>query len=246
MDPQPGLVDPHGEPSSGRPHRAVSRRRLQRGLALVALASGALVSWRVYAGEEGFSLDPEALRARIAALGWMAPAGFVAAATLRPFLMLPSWALMSAGGLLFGIIGGTLYGIAGFAGNALLVFGIARGLGREALEQRLRGGVALVDDWVRRRGASWIALYTALPITPLTAGHGAAGLSGMGLGAFGLAAVAGLVPRTLLYSFFGDSLAEGDWTRLGIASAVLAVAALAGLAVWRRLRHLPRDAGTVS
>jgi uncharacterized membrane protein YdjX (TVP38/TMEM64 family) len=94
------------------------------------------------------ALDPGALRGHIQALGWLAPAAFGAAAALRPFLAAPSWVVMSAGGLLFGVAGGMLWGLIGFTAGAFLTFGIARGLGRDALEGRLQGRLARADAWM--------------------------------------------------------------------------------------------------
>jgi uncharacterized membrane protein YdjX (TVP38/TMEM64 family) len=225
--------------------RALARRRRRRALAGMALLLGFGAAF--YAASHGeLALDPRLLRTQIEALGWLAPIAFVAAAALRPFLALPSWVLMSAGGLLFGILGGMLYSVVGFGLGALLTFGIARGLGRDAVEQRLRGSVARVDAWLSERGAKWIGAWTALPVTPLTPAHGAAGLSGMRLPAFAAAVLVGLVPRTAVFSFFGDSFARDDGGRIALASAVLAAAALPGVWLARRLGAGPRRAATRS
>jgi uncharacterized membrane protein YdjX (TVP38/TMEM64 family) len=180
-------------------------------------------------------LDPSALRERIQAWGWLAPLAFVGVAALRPFLAAPSWVVMAAGGLLFGVAGGIAYGVAGFTFGAWLTFGIARGLGRDALEARLEGRLSRADAWLSERGATWLALYTALPVVPLTPGHAAAGLSGLRLGAFTGAVMIGLVPRTAMLSFFGDAFARGDWVGIAAVSALLAVVSIAGIALTRRL-----------
>jgi uncharacterized membrane protein YdjX (TVP38/TMEM64 family) len=214
----------------------VSRVGWRRAIAGAALLCGFGAAF-VVASHGELALDPAAFRAQIEALGWLAPLGFVTAAALRPFLALPSWVLMSAGGLLFGVAGGMLYGVIGFGLGALLTFGIARGLGRDAVEQRVHGSVARVDAWLAERGAKWVGAWTALPVTPLTPAHGAAGLSGMRLSAFAAAVLAGLLPRTAVFSFFGDAFARGDTGRIALASGVLALAA--GLGIWlaRRLRR---------
>jgi len=225
----PGAGPPGPE---GRPGRAVSRG-LARGLAAAALVGGIVLAVAFHR-EGRLELDPEALRAWIEAQGWRAPLVFVAATAARIFLLLPSWVLMSAGGLLFGVVGGTLLGTVGFTLGALVAFGIPRALGRDAMAGRLSGGLARLDDTVRRRGAAWLGLYTALPITPLTPAHAAAGLSGMPPTAFAAAVAAGLAPRTLLFSWFGDSLAEGDWGQTLAALVLGAVLAALGVRLARR------------
>jgi uncharacterized membrane protein YdjX (TVP38/TMEM64 family) len=214
----------------------VGARRLAAG---AALAGGiALGLWAWSHGEA--VLDPAALRARIQALGWLAPAAFVAAAALRPFLAAPSWAVMSAGGLLFGVAGGMLWGLIGFTAGAFMTFGIARGLGRDALEGRLRGRLARADAWMAERGAAWLGAYTALPVVPLTPGHAAAGLSSMRLPAFTGAVIAGLLPRTAVFSAFGDAFARGDLEHIAAISAFIAFGAVLGIWATRRFGP-PRD-----
>lgn len=201
--------------------------------AVLALAAGIGLAIWVYSQGE-VEMSPMALRARIEAFGWLAPLGFMLAAALRPFLLLPSWIIMSAGGLLFGVAGGVLWGSLGFTGGALFAFGVARGLGRDVVQSRLRGRVARIDQYLRQQGPRWMALYTAIPVTPLTPVHAAAGLSGMAALPFGLSVLLGFVPRIALYSFFGDSLAHGDLRRIALAAAVLVVAVVVGTIVARR------------
>jgi uncharacterized membrane protein YdjX (TVP38/TMEM64 family) len=206
-------------------------RRIGAALALAAGVGVATWAW----SRGGLDLDPLALRARIEALGWLAPLAFVAVAALRPFLAAPSWVVMAAGGLLFGVMAGVAYGIVGFTAGAWLTFGIARGLGREAVEQRLHGRLGRADAWISARGSTWLALYTALPVVPLTPGHAAAGLSSLPLAAFTGAVVVGLLPRTAMLAFFGDAFARGDWAGIGAVCVLLAGVSLAGIALTRRL-----------
>jgi len=189
----------------------------------------------VYVYSQGqIELSPLVLRERIAAFGWLAPAGFAAAAALRPFLLLPSWIVMSAGGLLFGVAGGVFWGSIGFTIGALFSFGVARGLGRDLVARRMHGRVERFDGYLRRQGARWMAIYTAIPVTPLTPVHAAAGLSAMSLLAFGAAVFIGFLPRLVLYSFFGNSLARGDVREMVVGASVLGVAVVAGTLVARR------------
>ena len=212
--------------------------RLKRFAASAAVVACAGVAVTVYS-QQGFDLDPRILRARIEDFGWLAPAAYVVAAAARPFLFLPSWVVMSAGGLLFGFWGGIAWGSLGFSLGALLAFSVARALGRDAVATRLGGRATRIDAYVSQRGAPWMALYTAVPVTVLTPVHLAAGLSGMTLAAFAPAAIGGLVPRTALYSFFGDSIAQGEWSQVGVALALIVVGGAVGIVAaqrWGRAR----------
>lgn len=222
---------------------ATSRRRwpVTRWLALLVLVAG--IAFAVTLGtREGVALDPARLREWIESQGWRAPLVFVLAAALRIFLVLPSWVVMSAGGLLFGVVGGTLFGTVGFTLGSLLVFGLARALGREAVEGRLSGGLARMDAYLRARGARWLGFYTVLPVSPLTPAHAAAGLSGMSGRSFVAGVALGLLPRTFLFSIFGDTLASGDAGRISLALAAVVLAAALGLRLSRRATAQPVEA----
>lgn len=207
--------------------------RARQGAAAVAIAICIGIAIYVYS-RVGFDLDPRSVRDRIAEFGILAPAIYVGVATLRIFLGLPSGVVMSAGGLLFGVWGGLAFGFVGFMANSLLSFALARGLGRDAVAARLRGRARFVDEVVTRRGAPWMALYTAVPVSVLTPVHMAAGLSGMAVATFALAAGVGLAPRVMLYSVFGDAVASGEWGRIALAVAAIGVAGGLGTLAVRR------------
>lgn len=209
--------------------------RRKRVISIAVIVAGIAGAAAVYS-QQGFDIDPRILRARIADFGWLAPAVFVVAAALRFFLLLPSWVFMTVGGLLFGVWGGILWGSIGFSLGAVLSFSIARGLGRDALAARLRGRAARFDQYITQRGAPWLALYTAVPVSVLTPVHFGAGLSGMPIATFAVAAVCGFLPRTALYSFFGDAIAQNDWGGVGVALAIIVVGGAVGIVLAQRWR----------
>jgi uncharacterized membrane protein YdjX (TVP38/TMEM64 family) len=158
----------------------------------------------------------------------------MAVAALRFFLLLPSMVVMSAGGLLFGFWGGVLFSTLGFSAGAVLTFGMARGLGRDFVAGRLHGRLERADAFLRERGPRWLGLYTAIPFSVLTPVHAAAGLSSMRAGSFWFWVTLGLIPRTALYSFFGNSLTQ-DASRIWLAVGVLVVASAIGAVIGRRM-----------
>ena len=155
-------------------------------------------------------------------------------------LLAEAMVVMSAGGLLFGFWGGTLFGTLGFSAGAALAFGTARGLGRDFVEGRLHGRLAKADAFLRQRGPRWLGLYTAIPFSVLTVVHAAAGLSSMRARSFLLWVTLGLVPRSALYSFFGDALvrdASRIWLAVGVLVVAIGVGAIVGQRMLRRERH---------
>jgi uncharacterized membrane protein YdjX (TVP38/TMEM64 family) len=194
--------------------------------------------------ESGIEWSVETFRQDLAALGATGPALFVAAVALRPFLLLPSWVFLVAGGILFGTTWGTLWSALGTVIGALWVYGVARGLARDAIERRLTGAIQRVDGYLGRHGAVWLAAYTVMPATPMTPAFAAAGLSSLRPLPFALAATAGAVPRCALYTFAAASFASGDEVRMLVASALLGGALLAGWLAQRLwFRAARSDAG---
>lgn len=180
---------------------------------------------------------PSYLRDEIGKLGWWAPFAFIAIASVRIFILLPSFVVMSAGGMLFGVWQGMVCSTIGFSFGSMIVFLLARGVGRDVVQARMRPGrLAAADAFLSGRGAPWLCPYTAIPFTPLTPMFAFAGLSGMPFRSFSLWVTLGLVPRTALYSFFGDSLAEGG-DAIVQALLVLGAAMLLGLYVVRRIQQ---------
>jgi uncharacterized membrane protein YdjX (TVP38/TMEM64 family) len=202
-------------------------------LSILVLSAG-LVAGVAFHSQGGLPLDPAALRERIAGFGWIAPFGFIAIAALRPVFALPSAVIMTAGGLAFGVAGGTLLSSLGFSLGAVIAFGLARGLGKDVVQQRMGERLTRADAFLSKRGPQWLAAYTALPVSVLTPVHAGAGLSSMPFVGFALWVSLGLIPRAALYSYFGDSFTRGR-AAVVAAGVVMAVVVIAAIFVMRRM-----------
>lgn len=220
------------------PDRRRVSLRLARIAAALFLAVGSVIAWRLHASQPDWS--SESLRAWIA--DWpYAPLVFVAVIVFRPFLLLPSAVVMTAGGVLFGIWQGAVLGAIGGAISGLMTFCLARGLGREFAERRFGPRLRAADAYVADRGPGIVAALTAFPATPLTALQLAFGLSGVAALPFTAATLIGMLPRTLLLAWFGDSLAQSQWREAMLAFALMLVLVGVGLRLRKRLQATPRD-----
>ncbi|MDB5971263.1 MAG: sulfurtransferase [Hydrocarboniphaga sp.] len=218
------------DPTTLRAERRTGR--LARIAALGLVAAGVACAFWLRA--EHVQWSAESLRVWI--LQWpMAPAAFVAVMVLRPFLLIPSLLLMTAGGALFGVVAGTLLGAIGGAISGVMMFWLARSLGRDFVERRLGARLARVDSYFHERGAKLVALYTAFPATPLSIAQVACGLSSIRILPFTIATLIGVLPRTALLAWFGDSLAQQQWRRAAAALVLIALAIMIGLAIRRRI-----------
>jgi uncharacterized membrane protein YdjX (TVP38/TMEM64 family) len=204
---------------------------VERALSIAVIALGAAGFWWLHV-HSGLEWKPESLRDAVASLGVLGPLALVAIMALRPFLALPTWLVLLACGMLFGPWLGTLYAtIGGLLGGAL-IFGIARAFGRDAVQARIGGALRLFDDLLASRGAPWLALYTAVPISPLTPIFASAGVSRMRLAPFCVAIGIGLIPRSGVFTFAGQAAVEPSLGNVAIAALVV----LGAAAVTWRLR----------
>lgn len=205
---------------------------IERSLAVAVVALGAAGAYWLHV-RAGLEWNPEALRDYVQALGLYGPLAFIAIMALRPFLFLPNWIVLLACGMLFGPWLGAIYGALGGLIGGALIFGIARAFGRDAVQSRIGGALRVFDDLLARRGVPWLALYTAVPISPLTPVYASAGVSRMKLAPFCMAISVGLLPRAGVYTFAGQAASDPTILNVGIAALVI-VAAIAG--TWM-LRH---------
>jgi len=154
-------------------------------------------------------------------LGWYGPLIFIGLVGFRTFVFLPSAVVLSAGGLLFGALGGTVLGSIGVVLSGLVLFGMTRVLGDDWLPGRVRVATERFDRQTRRAGPLALGAVTAHPLGPMAAIHAAAGLSAMTLGSFLVPVTLGAPVRAFGYSLFGMSLADiGSW-QFYIATAIL-------------------------
>ncbi|MCZ6712994.1 MAG: VTT domain-containing protein, partial [Deltaproteobacteria bacterium] len=144
---------------------------------LLALVVGAVVLGRAARQEAGIEVSAESIQTWVSSLGWHAPALFVGLVTFRIFLLLPSWVVLSAGGLVFGAFLGTVLGGLGVLLSAAMGYGLARGIGRDWVRPRMQARLERHGQSLERVGPLLVGLVTAHPMGPMTVFHWAAGFA---------------------------------------------------------------------
>ena len=198
--------------------------------ALLALVVGAVVLGRVARQEAGIEVSAESIQTWVSSLGWQAPALYVGLVTFRIFLLLPSWVVLSAGGLVFGAFLGTVLGGLGVLLSAALGYGLARGIGRDWVRPRMQARLERHGQSLERVGPLLVGLVTAHPMGPMTVFHWAAGFATVPLLGFLMAVLLGGPTRAFIYSFFGSTLLEAGSGEFYLATTILVVVALLPLA----------------
>ena len=204
-------------------------RGLAKLLVLVALLVAAALAVRA-SPARGW-LTPRGIEQLLAALRepWWAPLAFIAAYTIAAALNFSGLVLTLVGGAVFGFWWGALLNLLGANLGASAAFWVARLLGREGLHallgDRLSGGL---DRLAHQAGFAWLLRLRLIPIVPFNLLNFASGLTALPWRTYAAATAIGVIPATLVYTFFADALLSGSreaghrvFVRLLIAGALL-------------------------
>ncbi len=114
-----------------------------------------------------------------------------------------------AGGAIFGIARGMLFNTIGANLGALLAFLLARYLGRDFVARVLKGKGATLDEKIGEHGLGTILYLRLIPLVPFNALNFGAGISRVSLRDYVLGSLIGMLPGTLVYTYFADALIRG-------------------------------------
>ncbi len=215
-------------------------------LALVAILAGAWVIVRTtalgeYVTRDGMMAALEALRSS----AW-APVVFVAVYAVATALALPGSLLTIVGGAVFGFWWGFLLNSLGANIGANAAFRLSRALGRECIERIVRGRLKGLDNATAEHGFLGLLILRLIPLVPFNALNFGSGLTAMRWRDYALATIIGILPGTVVYTFFAEALAQGSTeageaarTRLWIAGALFIALTLIPLIARRLGFRLP-------
>lgn len=197
--------------------------------AVAVLAAMAAAYWQLHeTGAMATILDGSALRQFIIALGVAGPLAVIGLMTLAILVSpIPSAPIALAAGAAYGHTWGTVYVVLGAELGALAAFGLARLLGRVALQRWL--GSRLPKSRFGSQGALMAIVFATrlLPFISFDVVSYAAGLTTLSLWRFALATFAGILPASFLLAHFGGEMATGELDR--ILFGVLALGLLTGV-----------------
>lgn len=218
-----------------------SRTRLVlRLLALVVLLVGGVLLLKFTPLGEYFQRDLIiATLERLRDEPW-APFALVLAFGVSTVVGLPASPLVLAGGMVFGPVYGAVYNALGLVLGAMSTFWVGKALGRDAILQLAGPKLRRAEMVFNRRGFWPLVQARFLPI-PFPVVSYAAALAGISPSRFFLTTVLGVVPSTIVHTYFAPQLIlaglEGrDMRALGIGY-VLAVLLLNLFAVWPQVQE---------
>lgn len=205
--------------------------RLAGGLVLLCVLLGGAAAAYGVAGQFGSAAD---MAAWLRGTGVWAPLMVVVLMVLHSFIPFPAEILALCAGAVFGTALGAALIWCGAMLGALVAFGLARHLGRDAVEGWLSAARAAdLDRWTARHGAVTLLAARLVPVIAFNLINYAAGLTRVPLWTFIWTTGLGILPVTVLSCWLGAEMRGMSWPLILMVCA----ACLAALGV---LHHLAR------
>lgn len=176
-----------------------------------------------------------AWRAWLEGLGPLGPLAFFALNVVQIVVApIPGYPVQVLGGLLFGLVPGSIYTIGGMVTGGVLAAWLGRRLGRSWLEKRL--GPQTLARWSASAHIDsfwtwWIILLIPLGDIP----YFLAGLGKISLRRFALAILASRGPFTVLIVWLGDSVVDLPLTWLALLMALIGLVVVIGFSQHHRI-----------
>ncbi len=150
-------------------------------------------------------IKPENLRLLKEQAGSFAPVGFIVVYAIATILAVPGTILTLSGGALFGTVLGTLWVVIGATLGAIGAFLIARFVAGDWARQQFEKGDRLrqLQQGIEQDGFWFVLSIRLSPIFPFIALNYLLGLTPIGLPAYTLATLIGIVPGTFAYAWLG-------------------------------------------
>lgn len=194
-------------------------------LVVVALLAITIVLWRPISTL--FSGDETALATSMAALGWWAPAAFLALSLVQIIgAPIPGYPVQLLGGALFGLVWGGVYGVVGVVVGGTLAAWLARRLGRPFIERHVESEI--LEKYERLIKLDSVGLWVVILLLPVgDFPYYIAGLSRVRLRTLALATLLSRGPFTFLIAWIGASSVQAPpWIFMALIVGVLVLVAL--------------------
>ena len=138
-------------------------------------------------------------------LGAIAPIAFIVLYIIATVAFLPGSILTLGGGVVFGIIQGSIYVFLGATIGATLAFLVGRYLARGWVSKQIAGNqkFSAIDKAIGKEGIKIVLLTRLSPIFPFNLLNYGLGVTGVSLKNYVLGSV-GMIPGTIMYVYIGS------------------------------------------
>ena len=156
--------------------------------------------------------SPETVKQYAAGFGAFAPVIFILSYVVQAFILfIPSSLLTISGGYIFGVVLGTVFSLIGVTIGSIIVFLIARKLGRPFFREIIsKKELEHFDVFFKKRGDRSILLARSIPMLfPLDVVSVAAGLTQIKFKHYVIFSILGFIPNLFILALFGERLSQG-------------------------------------
>jgi uncharacterized membrane protein YdjX (TVP38/TMEM64 family) len=220
--------------------KPASGRIVALALILFALAALAL-AWRYTPLREWINVESLVHLSDRFESSPFAPLIVIGGFVLGGLVVMPVMVLIAATGIVFGPWLGMLYSLLGATLSAVFVYGIGREVGRDAVRRVAGRRINDLSRRIAKRGLLAMLFVRIVPVAPFSIINLVAGASHLGFRDFLIGTILGLLPGTILISFFVDRIVAAVLHPGPVTFALLALVsgvAIAGtLAVRARLKR---------
>lgn len=212
----------------------MDKRIKKIGLAALLLA---LIAGSVFLSRR-FHLTQDDIRNFLLARGAWASGMYIVLLTVLPLILFPDSVIVIAGGMVFGLFWGTVLTVIGSVAGAVVAFWIARYLGQDFVQKRLKFDLVELDQ--NHSGFVLILILRLIPLFPFKIVSYSAGLANVRFWDYFWATTLGSMPGILAYVNIGDKSQDmgssGFW--ISIALLILLVgASLVGKKWWENRKQ---------
>jgi uncharacterized membrane protein YdjX (TVP38/TMEM64 family) len=137
------------------------------------------------------------------------PVLFVLAYVIATVFGIPGTVFTLAGGAIFGIVLGSILNWAGATLGAVGAYALARRLGSDAVRDLLGRRATVLDALTSKAGFATLFRLRLIPVVPFNGLNFAAGLVPVPFRTYVVATALGIIPGTVVYTYFADSLVAG-------------------------------------
>lgn len=151
---------------------------------------------------------PGDIKEFILSKGSLGPVVYIILLALLPLVLFPDSVLVIGGGMVYGLVGGTILTSIGSLLGGIIAFIISRKLGREAVKKLIKNDLVLFNKDNKMGGFLVILMLRLIPLFPFKVVSYSAGLSDIRLRDFSMATVIGSLPGIIVYTNLGDKANE--------------------------------------
>ncbi len=210
----------------------VTRQNIAIGVAILVFGLGG-VGFLIMEFSDAFHLPtPDQISVWIEGYGVAGPVMYLLLYTFAPMLLVPSFPISMAAGLLFGPIWGVVFASMGSILGALLPFIISRHFARPYIERHLQGRMKDLDQKIDDHGWVYVAITRLIPLFPFELLNYGFGLTKVRFVTYITVSWIGMLPATIAYVFFGSSI-------LNIIEGTIRIELIVGVILFGLLALLP-------